>query len=142
MGAKRKATRPVRKRPETLRIRTMSPGFTVDDLQQSLRWYCDVVGFTVEERWEHEGRLMGVMLKAGQASLALTQDDWAKGRERTKGEAFRIYCTTAQDVDVLAAHIKERGGVLASEPATMSWGARSFGLVDPDGFNLTISSSR
>jgi uncharacterized glyoxalase superfamily protein PhnB len=141
MGAKRKATRPVRKRPETLRIRTMSPGFTVNDLQQSLHWYCDVVGFTVEERWEREGRLMGVMLKAGQASLALTQDDWAKGRERTKGEGFRVYCTTAQDVDELAARIKERGGDLASEPVTMSWGARSFGLVDPDGFNLTISSS-
>ena len=142
MGAKRKATRPVRKRPEALRIRTMSPGFTVNDLQQSLRWYCDVVGFTVEERWEHEGKLRGVMLKAGQASLALTQDDWAKGRDRTKGEAFRIYCTTVQDVDELAASIKERGGVLDSEPTTMPWGARSFGLVDPDGFNLTISSAQ
>ena len=141
MGAKRKTTRRVRKRPETLRIRTMSPGFTVNDLQESLRWYCDVVGFTVEERWEREGRLMGVMLKVGQASLALMQDDWAKGRERTKGVGFRVYCTTAQDVDALAELIKERGGSLASEPVTMPWGARSFGLVDPDGFNLTISSS-
>jgi uncharacterized glyoxalase superfamily protein PhnB len=120
----------------------MSPGFTVNDLQESLRWYCDVVGFTVEERWEREGRLMGVMLKVGQASLALMQDDWAKGRERTKGVGFRVYCTTAQDVDVLAELIKERGGSLASEPMTMPWGARSFGLVDPDGFNLTISSSQ
>ncbi len=147
MGAKRKATRSVRKRsvrkrPETLRIRTMSPGFTVNDLQESLHWYCDVVGFTVEERWERDGRLMGVMLKAGQASLALMQDDWAKGRERAKGVAFRVYCTTVQDVDALAARIKERGGNLASEPVTMPWGARSFGLVDPDGFNLTISSSQ
>jgi uncharacterized glyoxalase superfamily protein PhnB len=140
MGAKRKAKRPVRNRPETLRIRKLSTGFTVNDLELSLRWYCDIVGFTVAERWEHEGRLMGVMLKAGQANLGLSQDDWAKGRERTKGTGFRVHCQTVQDVDALAAGIKERGGELASEPATMPWGARSFDLVDPDGFCVTISS--
>ena len=75
MGAKRKTTR---KRPESLRIRTVTPGYTVNDLKESMRWYCDVVGFTVEERWEHEGKLNGVMLKAGQTTLALSQDDWAK----------------------------------------------------------------
>ncbi len=140
MGAKPKTKRPVRKRPETLRLRTMSPGFTVNDLERSMRWYCDVVGFTLEDRWEREGRVVGVRLKAGQASLALSQDDWAKGRDRTKGEGFGINCSTVQDVDELAASIKARGGQLASEPATMPWGARSFALVDPDGFRLTISS--
>ena len=138
MGAKRKTAR---KRPESLRIRTVTPGYTVNDLKESMRWYCDVVGFTVQERWEHEGKLNGVMLKAGQTTLALSQDDWAKGRGRSKGEGFRVYCTTAQNVDALAARIKAKGETLASEPATMPWGARSFGLVDPDGFHLTISSS-
>jgi uncharacterized glyoxalase superfamily protein PhnB len=48
--------------------------------------------------------------------------------------------TTNQDVDQLAAGIKERGGTLEVEPATMPWGARTFRLRDPDGFRFAISS--
>jgi uncharacterized glyoxalase superfamily protein PhnB len=72
--------------------------------------------------------------------LNLTQDDWAKGHDRQKGEGFRLYLNTVQDVDEIAAMIKERGATLVSEPADMPWGARVFSLVDPDGFKLTISS--
>ena len=49
------------------------------------------------------GVLRGVMLKAGACDLGLSQDDWAKGRDRKKGEGMRIWCQTAQDIDALAA---------------------------------------
>jgi uncharacterized glyoxalase superfamily protein PhnB len=68
------------------------------------------------------------------------QDDWQKGRDRKKGEGFRIYCTTTQDVDVLAAAIKKRGGRLDSEPVDQPWGSRDFSLTDPDGFKITIGA--
>jgi len=48
--------------------------------------------------------------------------------------------TTDQDIDELAKQVKERGGVLESEPADMPWGARVFRVQDPDGFKLVISS--
>ena len=44
-----------------------------------------MLGFIVAERWTEGGRLMGVNLKAGACELGLSQDDWAKGRDRTKG---------------------------------------------------------
>lgn len=129
-----------RRQPETLRLRDAAPGFTVDDLHASLAWYCDVVGFVVKDRWEQDGVLSGVELAAGSVSFYLGQDDWKKGRERRKGEGFRIYCSTAQDVDALAAAIKSRGGVLEYEPKDQAWGGRDFALVDPNGFKLTIGS--
>ena len=129
-----------RRTPETLRIRSVSPALTVSDLQASLTWYRDVVGFVVGDEWKHEGKLMGVSLKAGAAQLYLNQDDGAKGRDRKKGEGFRLHLSTVQDVDRLAADIKQRGGALDSEPADMPWGGRAFSLTDPDGFRLTISS--
>jgi len=52
----------------------------------------------VEERWEHEGTLQGVMLRAGEASVALGQDDWKKGRDRQKGVAMRIFISTTQNM--------------------------------------------
>jgi uncharacterized glyoxalase superfamily protein PhnB len=53
---------------------------------------------------------------------------------------MRLHLTTAQNVDEIAAGIKQRGGKLDSEPADMPWGTRAFALTDPDGFKLTISS--
>jgi uncharacterized glyoxalase superfamily protein PhnB len=116
------------------------PSLVASDLLRSLAWYRDTLGFVVEEEWARAGVLQGATIKAGNAQFMLFQDDFAKGRDRRKGEGFRLYCTTAQDVDRLAAEIKARGCTLAAEPADQPWGARDFSLVDPDGFKISISS--
>jgi len=132
--------RPVRKRPESLRLRSASPSFTVNDIGTSLAFYRDVLRFTVKERWEENGVLRGVELVAGTVSLWISQDDWKKGRDRVKGQGLRIYCTTVQDVDALAEGIKAQGGTLAEEPKDQPWGGRDFAVTDPDGFTITIAS--
>lgn len=131
-----------RAEPETFRARALSASLTVKDLDASLAWYRDVVGFVVDQKHEREGTLVAVAVKAGGARILLNQDDGAKGWDRTKGEGFSLQFTTAQDVDEVARRIKERGGTLESEPADMPWGARVFRLLDPDGFKLAISSER
>lgn len=131
--------RPERARPESLRLKMLSPNLTVDDAEESLRWYTEVVGFTIEERWEHEGKLHGANLVAGSANLMIGQDDWKKGRDRAKGEGLRLFFMTGQDIDELAGGIKERGGTLESEPQETPWGGRAFSLVDPTGFKITIA---
>ncbi|HLB36193.1 MAG TPA: VOC family protein [Gemmatimonadales bacterium] len=141
MTKKSQAPKQPRQKPETLRLRDLSPSLTVSDLQASIAWYRDVVGFMVGESWEHGGKMAGVSLKAGNVYLNLSQDDWAKGRDRVKGEGVRLYLATAQDLDEIATTIKARGGTLASEPADQPWGARTFNLVDLDGYKLTFSST-
>jgi uncharacterized glyoxalase superfamily protein PhnB len=126
----------------TLKMISAAPGFTVNDLEKSLAWYRDVLGFVVEERWEQEGKLMGVSLQAGSVGFMIGQDDWKKGRDRKKGEGFRLYCTTTQDVDVLADRIVARGGKLDQEPRDQPWGMRDFALTDPDGFKITIGAAK
>jgi uncharacterized glyoxalase superfamily protein PhnB len=125
---------------EVLRGRALSVSLTVKDLQKSLAWYCDVVGFTIDRKFEREGKLRGVALKAGDVQISINQDDGAKGWDRVKGEGFSLRITTDQSVDEIAKRIKALGGTLDSEPADMPWGARIFRLRDPDGFKLTISS--
>ncbi len=132
--------KPKRGQPETLRVRQVSAGLTVGDVHKSIAWYRDVLGCLLEEEWEHDGKVMGASMLAGAARFFIGQDDWAKGRDRKKGEGFRLHLSTAQDVDEIAARIKASGGALDSEPADMPWGVRAFSLTDPDGFKLTISS--
>jgi catechol 2,3-dioxygenase-like lactoylglutathione lyase family enzyme len=137
---KKAAARPKRKTPESLRLRSASPSITVNDLEKSLAFYRDVLGFHVKERWMHDGKLAGVELVAGVVRFFVGQDDWKKGKERVKGVGFRIFCTTVQDIDALATSIKARGGKLLEEPKTQSWGTRDFAVADPDGFKLTFST--
>jgi len=132
---------PVRRQPETLRLREAAPSFTVNDLEKSVAFYRDVLGCLEKERWERDGKLVGIEMRAGAVAFYLEQDDWKKGRDRRKGEAFSIYCTTAQDIDALAAAIKSRGGTLAEEPQSRPGGSRDFAVVDPDGFKIRIASS-
>ena len=129
-----------RNSPETLRLRRVTPSFTVKDVGESLTFYRDVMGFVVDEIWEHEGRRVGAALVAGSVTLLLTEDDGKAGTDRTKGLGFRLHLSTAQDVDVLASYVRERGVELHEGPTDMPWGARAFTVVDPDGFKLTVAA--
>jgi catechol 2,3-dioxygenase-like lactoylglutathione lyase family enzyme len=129
-----------RKQPESLRLHSAGPSFTVDDLDKSLAFYRDVLGFTQKDQWMENGVVTGVELVAGSVTFWLGQDDWKKGRGRVKGEGFRIYCGTTQDVDALAARVRATGTSLADEPRDMEWGGRAFAVRDPDGFLITIAA--
>jgi uncharacterized glyoxalase superfamily protein PhnB len=122
-----------------LQAKTISPGLTVNDLQQSITFF-EGLGFGVEERWEEKGVLLGVMLRAGEARINISQDDWKKGRNRQKGEGMRIYVGTKQNVDQLAADARKAGIALDREPHDTDWGSRAFEVTEPSGFKLTIGS--
>jgi uncharacterized glyoxalase superfamily protein PhnB len=125
----------------TLRATSISPSLTANDLERSLRFYTDGLGFEVTDRHEHEGRLVYCGLKAGAAFLGIGQDDWAKGRDRVKGVGIRIWITTDQDIHELAERAKAAGITLDSEPEPLPWGPMAFAVTDPDGFNVTIAKS-
>jgi len=128
--------------PESFRARALTASFTVNDLQKSLAWYRDVLGFTVDEQYEREGKVVAVTLKTGSVEMLINQDDGAKGLDRKKGEGFSLMFTTVQDVDAYAARIVAKGGKLVTEPADMPWGARVFRVQDPDGFKLVFSMDK
>lgn len=125
--------------PSPLLGKSLQASLTVKDLQQSVTWYVDIVGFIVDRRIERDGKLRGVAVSAGEVRIILNQDDGAKGWDRIKGQGFSLQITTAQSVDDIARRIKERGGSLEMEPQDMPWGARVLRVRDPDGFRWTIS---
>jgi len=126
--------------PARLDLQTITPFLTVNDLQASLAWYRDVLGFSLAEEYKMNDKVMGVRMQAASVQLMLGQDDFAKGRDRVKGVALRFYFQTDQDIDTLAAAVRERGGKLVQEPTDQPWGRRDFAVVDLDGFNISITS--
>lgn len=122
-----------------LNAKSIMPGLTVDDINKSIAFY-EALGFTVGQRWEDNGTLLGAMLKAGTLELGLNQDDWKKGRDRQKGIGTRLNIETTQSIDEIAARAKAAGIKLDVEPFDTQWKTRQFELTDPSGFKLTVSS--
>jgi catechol 2,3-dioxygenase-like lactoylglutathione lyase family enzyme len=123
-------------KPTGAALVSVSPSFTANDAEASIKWYCDVLGFKVVERWDTDG-FKGAQLRLDDVVFNIGQDDWKLGQNRVKGQGTRMYITTGPDIDAYAGAIKARGGVLASEP-TSEWGMRAFSVNDPDGFKLTF----
>ena len=124
---------------EAVQIRAIVPTLTVDDLQKSIAFY-EALGFTIDDRWEEKGTLLGVMLRAGNSEIGLNQDDWKKGRNRKKGIAVRLSISTSGSVDEIAKRAKNAGITLTSEPRDTEWQSRAFEVIDPSGFLLTVYS--
>jgi uncharacterized glyoxalase superfamily protein PhnB len=120
---------------------SLQASLTVADVRRSVDWYRDVLGFSIDQEHEREGRLVAVSLKAGTIRILLTQEDGAKGADRIKGLGFSLQITTAQDIDALASNAKRAGATLDTEP-TDAWGVRVFRLRDLDGFRLVFASPR
>jgi uncharacterized glyoxalase superfamily protein PhnB len=120
----------------------LTASITVKDLETSLGWYRDVLGFTVDQNYEREGVLRAVALRAGDVRILINLDDGGRGWERVKGEGISLQFTTEQNIDAVAERIRAAGGTLDTEPADMPWGARVFRVHDPDGYRFAISSPK
>ena len=134
--------RPLRARsqPESFRARSLWASLTVKDVEASLAWYRDVLGFTLDQRHERGGKLVAASVKAGDVRILLGADDGAKGWDRVKGEGISMQIVTSANIDDVAKRVQAAGGVLDMEPTDMPWGARVFRLRDPDGFRFAVSS--
>ena len=124
---------------KTLQGKSVMPSLTVNDLTASEAFFTGL-GFEIEDRWEHDGKLLGLMLKAGEARLGLSQDDGKKGMDRVKGIGVRIYIEADGDINAVAARAKAAGITLSREPHDTEWGTRAFEAIEPSGFLLTIAS--
>ena len=115
---------------------------TCKNLEASIRFYRDAIGFTVAETYENEGKVVAAVVAAGDCRIVLNQDDGKLGWDRIKGQGFYLQINVAgvADVDAAAARIKAGGGALLSEPADREWGVRMFQFRDLDGFKLGVST--
>ena len=125
-----------------LHVTTLGASITCKDIDASLRFYRDGIGFAVEQTFEREGKVVAGVVSAGDCRLVLNQDDGKLGWERIKGQGFFLQINVAglADVDAAAARIKAAGGTLLSEPADRPWGVRMFQFLDLDGFKLGVST--
>jgi lactoylglutathione lyase len=117
------------------------PFFAVSDMQASLRYYVDGLGFEMTNKWIDEGQIRWCWLELGGAALMLQEyrkaghDSWVP--EGKLGQGVTI-CFVCRDALSIYRQIISRG-IAASIPF-VSNGMWNTHLYDPDGYRLEFES--
>lgn len=117
------------------------PFFRVSDIETSVRYYVDGLGFKMTQKWLDEGKLRWCWLEYGNAALMLQEfrreghDSWQPQGQVGVGVSVCFICRDALEI---YGQVKARG-IQASQPF-VSNGMWNFGLSDPDGYRIEFES--
>src|SRR5436309_13100370 len=122
-------------------VKQAVPFFAVTEMDRSLRFYLEGLGFQMKNRWIDEGKLRWCWLQHGGAALMLQEfrkegrDSWApKGKV---GEGVSI-CFICEDALAIYREVTLRG-IQASKPFVGN-GMWVTSLSDPDGYRIDFES--
>ncbi|MCJ7737317.1 MAG: VOC family protein [Anaerolineae bacterium] len=122
-------------------VKQAVPFFGVSDIEASLRYYVDGLGFEMKHKWIDEGKLRWCWLQRGGAALMLQQfpteghNAWVPQGKVGEGVSINFICE-----DALAIyHEVTARGIEAATPfvGNAMWVT---GLSDPDGYDLYFES--
>ena len=68
---------------------------TCKDLEASIRFYREAIGFAVAQTYQHEGKVVAAVVAAGDCRIVLNQDDGKLGWDRIKGQGFYLQFNVA-----------------------------------------------
>jgi lactoylglutathione lyase len=122
-------------------VKQAVPFFWVRDIEKSIHFYVDCLGFNKTKEWMVEGRIQWCWLECGDAAIML-QEFW-KDAQQTKSHGHKLgdgvsIAFICDDALSLYLQFISRG-VLAAEPfvGNNMW---VVGVSDPDGYNLFFES--
>jgi uncharacterized glyoxalase superfamily protein PhnB len=119
-----------------LKVEQLLPLLTVRDIEKSIAFYRDCLGFTLTGKWETDGKLSWCSMKLGNASIMLQKAEEdppeAQPPDGRKAVTFYFLCTNAAPIgDALKAK-----GLQFSEAFVAFCGTKQIFLTDPDGHEL------
>lgn len=118
------------------RFRDAFPILLVADVQRSLRFYRDLIGFEVTYTFPDEGEPAFVSLDIEGGKLAI--GNAADKPVETASATIWLY---TDDVDAAVAELREAGVPVVAEPEDQPWGERVAAVSDPDGYVVYIGAS-
>lgn len=117
------------------------PFFAVSDIDASLRFYVDGLGFAMTKKWIDDGKLRWCWLQIGDAALMLqeyrTEGLNARRFEGKRGEGVTI-CYQCKDALAIYRDAMARG--IRAERPFVGNGMWVTSMRDPDGYRIEFNS--
>jgi lactoylglutathione lyase len=123
-------------------VRNVVPFLRVSNMEESVRYYLDGLGFTMKNKWVVGGKLRWCWLAIGGAALMLQEfpaeghDAWLPEGKVGEGVSLVFTC---EDAVAIYRDVTSRG-LQASEPqvGNAMWVTS---LSDPDGYRIDFASA-
>lgn len=122
---------------------SLSPNLMVEDVEASIAFYRDTLGFTVTATVPDAAPFVWASLKAGGVEIMLQErhslaEELPQFADRPLGGSLTLYIGV-DDADALHSAIQDKATIIKA-PATTFYGAREFYAQDPSGYILGFSS--
>jgi lactoylglutathione lyase len=118
-------------------IKQAVPFFWITDMEASLRFYVEGLGFTMVEKWVPDGKIEWCMLKLGEVAIMLEEYRLGRKPEELLGVGVSI-CFICEDALAFYHDLTTRR-ITATEPVVGN-NAWIFEVTDPDGYRLDFES--
>jgi len=127
-------------------VKKAVPFFGVNNMESSLRFYVDGLGFTIKRQWvpegdKHypsEGKIRWCWLELGDAAIML-QEFMPQGRPKETLGTGASVCFMCEDALALYREFKSRGVHMRNRPFVGN-GLWVVGVTDPDGYRMEFES--
>ncbi len=116
------------------------PNLTVKDVDASIAFYKDKLGFTHDMTLAPEGKSIFAIVRLGtQAVIGVGVDDHVTQKPYAPGVQFMIYLPDDRNIDDYYAQVQANGVAIDEPLADTYWGDRAFSIHDPNGYLLTFA---
>ena len=119
-----------------MNVKQAVPFFSVANMETSLRYYVDGLGFEMTRKWIDQGKLRWCWLELGSAALMLQEVRQEPARGKV-GEGVSIWFQ-CEDALAIYREITSRG-IQAAKPFVGN-GMWDVSLTDPDGYKIHFES--
>ena len=119
-------------------LRAVWPLLTVQNIEASLHFYRDQLGFAEVGRAESDGRLFWCRVARGGSSIMLQQWDPEDGPIEGRGRGVSLYFL-CDDVESLYAELTAHG-IRLDPPQTQDYGMKQIFVPEPDGYFICFES--
>jgi lactoylglutathione lyase len=123
-------------------VKQTVPFFHVSNMEESLRFYVDGLGFEMTKKWIDEGKLRWCWLEIGDVALMLQEfrkeghDSWKPSCKVGEGVTICLMCA-----DALAIYHEATGrGIKVRNTPFVGNGLWVVSFSDPDGYRIDFES--
>jgi uncharacterized glyoxalase superfamily protein PhnB len=125
-------------------LKSLTPNLMVPDVNQSLNFYTNLLGFEVLQSVPDSGILQWAFIQSGDVRLMLQKEtsikeEYPELEKHTGGGALTFYIQV-EGLEGWYEKLKDKVNVIKPLHKTF-YGANEFSITDPDGFILTFSEA-
>lgn len=123
-------------------MKALTPLLNVEDAARSVGFYCDKLGFAIDNRFEEHGKLVWAHLSRGSIQMMINASSERAARGARAGA--KTYDDAVLYFSVDDAHLMHRNlsakGCAPGPVERQDYGLDEFTLRDPDGYELGFGS--